>query len=287
MQLYLNYFSTHLLQAGFVVFLFSLLVGSFLNVVIFRLPIILKREWSEPTTDDELNAPAERFNLLTPSSQCPQCQHQITWYENIPLISYFLYLKGKCSQCKSKIPFRYPLVELLSALLSVPIFLAFGFSSITAVALIFCWILICLTFIDLDEFILPDRLTLPLLWLGLLVNSQNMFTSLNEAVWGAAAGYLSLWAVYWAFKLITGKEGMGYGDFKLLAALGAWLGLSALPMIILLSSLSGIIIALLMNLFKKQDLSNPIPFGPYLTIAGYISLVWGEEINQMYFQYLL
>ena len=284
MQLYLDYFSTHLLAATIVVALFSLLVGSFLNVVIHRIPLMMQQQWD---TDISGVQPTEKFNLVTPHSHCPKCQHKIKWYENIPLLSYFLLLRGKCSQCKTAISLRYPLVELLSALISIPVVYSFGFSYISLFALLFAWVLIALTFIDLDHFLLPDKLTLPLLWAGLLLNTQNVFTSLESAVLGAAVGYLALWSIYWLFKLVTGKEGMGYGDFKLLAALGAWMGLAALPMIILLSSVSGVIIAIILTVCKIQQLNNPIPFGPYLTIAGFVSLLWGPALNQYYLNLIL
>jgi len=284
MQLYLDYFANHLLAATSIAALFSLLIGSFLNVVIHRVPLMMQQQWDAEISGIE---PTEKFNLVTPDSQCPKCQHQIKWYENIPLLSYFLLLRGKCSQCKTPISLRYPLVELLSALISIPVVYSFGFSSISLLAMLFAWTLIALTFIDLDHFLLPDKLTLPLLWAGLLINTQNIFTDLQSAVLGAAAGYLALWSIYWVFKFATGKEGMGHGDFKLLAALGAWMGISALPMIILLSSISGVIIALILAAFKKQQLDNPIPFGPYLTIAGFISLLWGPTLNQLYLNLIL
>ena len=284
MQLYIDYFTLHIFAASVIVAFFSLMIGSFLNVVIHRLPIMLQREWDAEITGEMTT---DSFNLITPHSQCPHCQHQIAWYENIPLLSYFLLLRAKCSQCKTHISMRYPLVEALAAVISVPIVFTFGFNAITLYVLVFSWILIALTFIDLDHFLLPDKLTLPLLWIGLLLNTQNTFTSLESAVYGAAAGYLSLWSIYWAFKLATGKEGMGYGDFKLLAALGAWMGITALPIILLLSSVSAVVIALILALLKKQQLDKPIPFGPYLTIAGFVSLLWGEQLTQLYLELLL
>ncbi|NQZ30057.1 MAG: prepilin peptidase [Oceanospirillaceae bacterium] len=284
MQLYIEYFSQHLFAASIIVALFSLMVGSFLNVVIHRLPVMMQREWDAQITGED---DGDKYNLVKPDSQCPKCQHRITWYENIPVLSYFLLLRGKCAGCKTPISIRYPLVEILSALISFPIVFTFGFNEITLYVLIFSWILIALTFIDLDHFLLPDKLTLPLLWIGLLLNTQNTFVSLDSAVYGAAFGYLCLWSIYWAFKLITGKEGMGYGDFKLLAALGAWMGITALPIIILLSSISAVIIALVLAALKKQQLDKPIPFGPYLTIAGFISLLWGNDLTQLYLNLLL
>ncbi|WP_370053933.1 A24 family peptidase [Neptunomonas sp.] len=270
-------------------FIFALLVGSFLNVVIYRLPAMMEREWQSSIEDyqqdaQETQTPAlddTRFNLATPASRCGQCNHQIRWYENIPLISY-LVLRGKCSQCKTRISLRYPTIELLTALLSVAVIFVFGFNvaGLAAVAFTFC--LVSLTFIDIDHHLLPDRITLPLLWLGLLVNTQNIFTSLESAVWGAILGYLSLWSVYWAFKIITKKEGMGYGDFKLLAALGAWCGAMALPLIILLSSVAGVIIAVVLMTTKKHHSGNPLPFGPYLAIAGWVALLFGQSIIGAY-----
>ncbi|MEH6445545.1 MAG: A24 family peptidase [Oceanospirillaceae bacterium] len=279
MQLYIDYFSQHLIAATVMVAIVSLLVGSFLNVVIHRIPTMMQREWDAEITGEPA---AERYNLVTPNSQCPDCEHPIQWYENIPILSYFLLLRGKCSQCKKPISLRYPAIEFLSALLSIPIVYSFGFSTITGYALIFTWVLIALTFIDLDHFLLPDKLTLPLLWLGLILNIDNTFTSIESAVYGAVAGYLSLWSIYWIFKLITGKEGMGYGDFKLLAALGAWMGITALPMIILVSSVSGVVIAIVLSIFSNKQLDKPIPFGPYLAIAGFISLLWGPLLTQLY-----
>jgi len=284
MQLYIDYFQQHLFAASILVAIFSLLIGSFLNVVIHRLPIMMQKEWDNELTGE---IEGETYNLMTPASQCPNCQHVIRWYENIPLISYFLLLRAKCSNCKTGIPIRYPLVELLSALISIPIVYSFGFNSLTFYVLVFSWILIALTFIDLDHFLLPDKLTLPLLWMGLLLNTQNTFTSIESAVYGAAAGYSSLWIIYWAFKLTTGKEGMGYGDFKLLAALGAWMGITALPIIILLSSISAVMLAIIFAALKIQQLDKPIPFGPYLTIAGFISLLWGSELTAAYLRLLL
>ena len=287
-ELYL-FLQTHTLAALGFTFIFALLVGSFLNVVIYRLPVMMEREWQSSIEDyqqhaQETQTPAldkTRFNLATPASRCGQCNHQIRWFENIPLISY-LVLRGKCSQCKTRISLRYPTIELLTALLSVAVIFVFGFNvaGLAAVAFTFC--LVSLTFIDIDHHLLPDRITLPLLWLGLLVNTQNIFTSLESAVWGAILGYLSLWSVYWAFKIITKKEGMGYGDFKLLAALGAWCGAMALPLIILLSSVAGVIIAVALMATKKHHSGNPLPFGPYLAIAGWVALLFGQSIIGAY-----
>ena len=269
-----------------VCFLVSLLVGSFLNVVIYRVPVMMEREWQASIHEGEnsdTQIPQDRFNLAVPASTCPHCGHRIRWYENIPVVSY-LFLKGQCSQCHAPISLRYPLIELLTAILSTLVIYQLGFNYAGFAAIVFTWALISLTFIDVDHQLLPDRITLPLLWLGLLVNSQNLFTSLHSAVFGAAVGYLVLWSVYWLFKLVTGKEGMGYGDFKLLAALGAWCGISQIPLLILLSSVAGVLLAVLLMLFKRHEASNPLPFGPYLAIAGWIALLWGHDITSAYLQ---
>ena len=223
----------------------------------------------------------EKITLSKPNSTCPNCQHAIKPWENIPVISY-LFLKGKCSQCKSGISLRYPLVELSTAFLSLVVVIYFGASYTGLAALVLTWMLISLTLIDADTQLLPDNMTLPLLWLGLTLNAMGMFTSLESAVWGAVFGYLSLWSVYQLFKLLTGKEGMGYGDFKLLAALGAWFGWQSLPIIILLSSVVGAAIGIGMILIKGKDKNIPIPFGPYLAIAGWITLVWGDKIKDLW-----
>lgn len=262
-------------------FVFSLCVGSFLNVVIHRLPIMMEREWQSYASEEEAE---DTYNLSTPPSTCPKCGHRIRWYENIPLLSY-LYLKGSCGSCGVHIPFRYPFVELFSAVSVAYVIYVFGLNEVGISASILTWILIALIFIDIDHQLLPDKLTLPLLWLGLLCNSFGLFTDLESAVYGAMAGYLSLWSVYWAFKLLTGKEGMGYGDFKLLAALGAWLGISQLPLIILLSSVVGAVLGILMIIARKQEQQTPMPFGPYLAIAGWIALIWGDQITGLYLQF--
>ncbi|MGI1669124.1 MAG: A24 family peptidase [Neptuniibacter sp.] len=258
--------------------LLALCVGSFLNVVIYRLPIMMEREWQAQINESEAE---EQFNLSIPASACPKCGHKIRWFENIPVLSYVA-LQGKCAKCRTPISFRYPFIELLSAVSVGFAVYTFGFNEISFAVALFTWILISLIFIDIDHQLLPDRLTLPLLWLGLLVNSFELFTTLENAVYGAMAGYLSLWSVYWAFKLLTGKEGMGYGDFKLLAALGAWVGISQIPLIILLSSLVGAVFGICMILLSKHAKENPIPFGPYLAIAGWISLYWGSMITESY-----
>ncbi|OGA37174.1 MAG: methyltransferase [Betaproteobacteria bacterium RIFCSPLOWO2_12_FULL_62_13] len=263
--------------------LLGLAVGSFLNVVIHRLPKILERQWRAECADlaGTEPPPAERFNLATPRSRCPSCGHGITALENIPVASYFL-LGGRCSACKARISPRYPLVEALSGLISGYAAWRFGFSVAAFGALLFSWAMIALAFIDLDTFYLPDDVTLPLLWTGLIFNVFGVFADLNSAVIGAAGGYLALWSVFWLYKLATGKEGMGYGDFKLLAAIGAWLGWKMLPLVILLSSLVGAAIGIALIVFARHERNTPIPFGPYLAIAGLIALLHGEAITRRY-----
>ncbi|MFZ3154802.1 prepilin peptidase [Pseudomonas sp.] len=268
------------------VFLIGLLIGSFLNVVVYRLPIMMQRDWREQAREI-LELPGEAqtatFNLVLPNSSCPHCAHEIKPWENIPLISY-LFLRGKCSSCKAPISLRYPLVELSCGLLSGFIAWHFGFTWQAGGMLLLTWGLLAMSLIDADHQLLPDSLVLPLLWLGLIANSFGLFTSLGDALWGAVAGYLSLWSVYWLFKLVTGKEGMGYGDFKLLAMLGAWGGWQVLPLTILLSSLVGAVLGLIMLRLRNAETSTPIPFGPYLAIAGWIALLWGEQITSRYLQ---
>ena len=275
--------------------IFGLLVGSFLNVVIYRLPIMLERSWQQEYREyfgeDTADATAkevqpERFNLMVPRSACPHCGHPISALENIPLVSW-LWLRGRCRDCQAPISARYPLVELLTGLASgwvawyfLPGWPLYG-------ALLLTWTLIALTFIDLDKMLLPDQLTLPLLWAGLLLNLLGGLASLQDAVIGAIAGYLLLWSLYWSFKLLTGKEGMGYGDFKLLAALGAWLGWQSLPLILILSSVVGAVVGITLMLLRRHQQGNPIPFGPYLAMAGWIALIWGESITRWYLQTLL
>lgn len=267
--------------------LLGLLIGSFLNVVIYRLPVMMQRDWRQQAREI-LELPAEpkqeTFNLILPNSCCPHCQHQITPWENIPLVSY-LFLRGKCSNCKTPISLRYPLIELACGLLSGYIAFHYGFGWQAAGMLILTWGLLAMSMIDCDHQLLPDSLVLPLLWLGLIANHFGLFTSLEDALWGAIAGYLSLWSVYWLFKLVTGKEGMGYGDFKLLAMLGAWGGWQVLPLTILLSSLVGAVLGLIMLRLRNQETSTPIPFGPYLAIAGWIALLWGDQITGTYLQF--
>ena len=265
-------------------FIFGLLVGSFLNVVAYRLPLQLQGAWRRESLDFlgmESEADAAKINLVFPGSRCPHCEAPIKPWQNIPVLSYLL-LKGRCHACSVPISLQYPLLELFSGLLTAAIVYTFGATSTGALAVLFTWILIALTAIDLNHRLLPDILTLPLMWLGLLVNTSGLFTDLSSAVIGAAAGYLSLWSIFWLFKLLTGKDGMGYGDFKLLAALGAWLGWQQLPLIILLSSLVGAIVGTLTIVIQGRDKQSPISFGPYLAIAGWTALLMGEKITSSY-----
>lgn len=266
------------------VFILGLLVGSFLNVVIYRLPVMMQNSWRSDCRE-YLQLPAEQptdsFNLLWPGSRCPVCKTEIKAYQNIPVISY-IFLRGKCAHCATSIPLRYPAIEAFSGLCSAIVAWQFGYGMPMLFALLLTWSLIALSFIDIDHQLLPDTITLPLLWLGLLLSLFSVYTDSHASIIGAAAGYLSLWSIYHLFKLLTGKEGMGYGDFKLLALLGAWIGWHYLPLIILLSSLVGAVIGMGMVLFRKHDASNPIPFGPYLAAAGWIALIWGNEINRLY-----
>lgn len=269
----------------------GLIIGSFLNVVILRLPIMLFRQWiidSKDLTEHVPDHPAIKnldtpFSLSRPNSHCPVCNTPIKAWHNIPVIG-FLLLKGRCAHCQTPISKRYPIIEIITALISVCVVLNTPLGLPVIGLLIFSWTLIALSVIDYDQQLLPDQLTLPLLWLGLVFNLNSSFVSLESAVLGAMFGYLSLWSVYWAFKLITGKEGMGYGDFKLLAALGAWLGYESLLLIVLLSSLVGSITGLTLILLKKQDSQKPIPFGPYLACAGWIYALWGNQIIQTYWE---
>jgi len=275
------------------VFIFSLMVGSFLNVVIYRLPKMLEQGWKRDCREflaDELAKPTQQdkeavMTLSTPSSSCPNCQHNIRFYENIPLLSW-LFLRGKCSQCHAKISLRYPLVELATAMLSVVIASHYGVTLTTLFLLILTWGLVCLTLIDYDHMLLPDQITLPLLWLGLLVNINGAIVPLSDAVIGAVAGYMSLFSVFWLFKLLTGKEGMGHGDFKLVAVFGAWIGWQLLPLLILMASAVGAIIGISLMVFKNHQREQAIPFGPYLAIAGWITLLWGNSIWSWYLSYL-
>jgi leader peptidase (prepilin peptidase)/N-methyltransferase len=264
--------------------LLGLCVGSFLNVVIHRLPKMMEQQWRAECAElSGQEAPAaERYNLVVPRSACPSCKRPIAALENIPLLSWIV-LRGKCAGCNARISPRYPAVEALTAALSAYVAWHFGFGMAAAGALLFTWAMIALTFIDLDTFYLPDSITLPLLWLGLLFNLNSTYAPLPGAVIGAAAGYLSLWSVYWIFKWATGKEGMGYGDFKLLAAIGAWLGWQMLPLTILLSSLVGAAIGIGLIVFAGRGRSVPIPFGPYLAIAGMIALFHGPALTRAWF----
>lgn len=277
-------------NAGFFIFLIALLgllVGSFLNVVIYRVPVMMQREWKRDCCEllevDQKGDP-EPFNLIAPNSTCPHCGHQIKPWENIPIISY-LFLRGKCSNCKSPISIRYPIIEAVTALLSAVVATWFGASWATAGLLLLTWALVALTMIDIDHQLLPDSITLPLVWLGVLFNTQGIYTTLEASVYGAVFGYLSLWSVFWLFKLATGKEGMGFGDFKLLAALGAWLGWQYLPVMIILSSMVGAVIGIAGILVMGRDKNIPIPFGPYLAIAGWITIFWGDALIDFYLVY--
>jgi len=290
---------------GVVAFL-GLFVGSFLNVVIYRLPVMMQNEWTQamqemaaadstdPLHDTAISSPEESanstatstasnepFNLSVPRSRCPQCNNLITWWQNIPVLSYLLLL-GKCHKCKTPISIRYPMIELVTMLLSLVVAWQFGPTLMCVVGIVTTWFLVAMTMIDFDHQLLPDDLTLPLMWIGLLAALIPVFTDLRSAVIGAAAGYMVLWLVYQLFKLITGKEGMGYGDFKLLAALGALLGWQQLPVIILLSSLVGSVVGLGLIAIAGRDKSIPIPFGPYLAAAGWIAMLWGDKLSNAY-----
>ena len=269
----------------------GLVVGSFLNVVIHRLPKILERQWRAECAELQgLPVPdAPRYNLVSPRSACPNCAHTLSALENIPIVSY-VWLRAKCSACGAGISVRYPLVEALSGALGGYIAWHFGVAWAAIAFMIFAWAMIALAFIDLDTFYLPDNVTLLLLWLGLVAHALQLLPQLKvtlaDAVIGAAAGYICLWSVFWLFKLATGKEGMGYGDFKLLAAIGAWLGWKALPLVILLSSLVGAIIGIALIVLRRQGREVPIPFGPYLVVAGLIALFWGDSITRKYLDFL-
>ena len=267
--------------------IFGLLIGSFLNVVVHRLPIMMERDWQTQARDIlDLPQPEklQTYNLSVPRSRCPNCQHKITAWENIPVISY-LFLKGKCSACHQSISARYPSVELMTAVMTAAVIYKFGPSLAGLAACLLTWALIALALIDFDTKFLPDSITLPFLWLGLIVNTVGIITLFPNAFWGAIAGYLSLWFIYQAFKLVTGKEGMGFGDFKLLALLGAWLGWQMLPLIIILSSLAGAVIGGTL-IALGRDRANAIPFGPFLAIAGWLALMFGETITAQYLQFV-
>lgn len=261
----------------------GLIIGSFLNVVIYRTPLVLDRQWkSECREYLEIEAPKEdasqnHFSVVWPGSSCTHCKTPIKAWENIPVLSYLL-LKGKCSACQTPISIRYPLVEIITALLTILVALKFGLTWAGLGAMLLTWSLITLTGIDFDTQLLPDGICLPLMWLGLIANSFGTYTDINSALWGAICGYMVLWSVFWVFKFVTGKDGMGFGDFKLLAALGAWMGWQFLPMIILISSITGLTAAILMMIFLSHDRRVPIAFGPYLAIGGWLSFLYGPEM---------
>ena len=269
--------------------LLGLIVGSFLNVVIHRLPKMMDAEWRQQCIEflhpeQVENSPAgdkPRYNLVVPRSACPSCGHNISAIENVPVLSY-LFLGGRCKACRAPIGLRYPAVEALTGLLTGFVAWHFGVTWAALFAIVFVWALVALTFIDADTTLLPDDITLPLLWLGLMVNAGGLFVDLRSAVIGAIAGYLILWLVFWAFKLATGKEGMGYGDFKLLAAIGAWLGWQTLPLVILLSAAVGTVVGIAGIILKGRDKGAKLPFGPYLAAAGFIALIWGQPLNMWY-----
>ncbi len=272
--------TTLIITAG----ILGLLIGSFLNVVAWRLPIMMENRWREECaalTESKPGKPTETFNLMVPRSACPSCGHQISALENIPVISY-LFLRGKCHECGTSISVQYPLIEFATALLSAFVVWKLGFGWTALAGLVFTWSLIVLSIIDLKTQLLPDSITAPLLWLGLIINSQDVFTHYHSSLMGAVFGYLSLWLVYHAFKLVTGKEGMGYGDFKLLAALGAWMGWQILPLIIILSSLLGASLGITLIVLGKHKRGVPIPFGPFLAGAGWVAFFWGQQISDMY-----
>ncbi|MEO3678238.1 A24 family peptidase [Rheinheimera sp. FR7-31] len=290
MQPFVDAFSAYPVLFIATVAIISLLVGSFLNVLIYRLPIMMEREWQQEYqayfSPDKSTAAAEPFNLAVPRSRCPKCHAAIKAYDNIPVISWLM-LGGKCRSCKAPISARYPAIEALTALLSATVAWQLGFGLPALLLILVTWILVALTFIDIDKMLLPDQLTLPLLWLALLFSlTDSAMVNPAQAIVGAACGYLSLWSVYWLFKLLTGKEGMGYGDFKLMAIFGALLGWQQLPLIILLSSVVGAVIGILLLSIQGKDKATPIPFGPYIAAAGWIALLWGEQLTNAYLRYL-
>ena len=267
--------------------LLGLCVGSFLNVMVHRMPRIMEARWRAECAElnDQPQPPTERYNLIVPRSRCPACGHGITVIENVPVLSY-LALRGKCSACGVRISARYPIVEILTGALSGLVAWRFGVTVAAAAAMFYVWTMIALAFIDLDTLYLPDDLTLPLLWAGLLFNLAGGFTDLASSVIGAAAGYLLLWTVFWLFKAVTGKEGMGYGDFKLLAAIGAWLGWKLLPLVILLSSFVGAVAGIFLIIMARRGRNVPIPFGPYLATAGVVALFYGDALTRHYLELL-
>jgi leader peptidase (prepilin peptidase) / N-methyltransferase len=270
--------------------LLGLAVGSFLNVVIYRLPVMMHKAWNKECCEfleiDKKSNDDEQFNLVVPFSRCPHCQHKIRVWENIPVLSY-IFLKARCSSCQSSISIRYPAIELLTGLLSFIVAIHFGYGVQVIPALVLTWSLIALSFIDIDHQLLPDDITLPFLWLGLLCSFFSVFTDISSSLIGAMAGYMILWSIYISFKILTGKEGMGHGDFKLLAMLGAWMGWEILPLTIILSSFCGALIGISMIVFGGRDRKQTIPFGPYLAMAGWIALIWGEQISTSYNNWLL
>ncbi|MFD1006989.1 prepilin peptidase [Oceanisphaera ostreae] len=271
-----------------IVTLLGLLVGSFLNVVIYRLPVMLKHGWQQECAEFSGQTIPERpkFNLNTPRSRCQSCQHQLSALDNIPLLSWLL-LRGHCRYCQASVSKRYPLIELASAILSALAVWRFGASPQLFAALILSWSLLCMTMIDIDHLLLPDNLTLPLMWLGLLLNINTLFIPLQDAVIGAVVGYGVLWSLYWLFKLATGKEGMGYGDFKLLAALGAWFGWQAVLPILLISSLVGTVLGLALMANRRLNSERTLPFGPALALAGWVYLIWGKPLISWYWSVAL
>ncbi len=280
------------------VFAFALIIGSFLNVVIYRLPVMMEREWREQCDElgkspPEHDIPEGRFDLVVPRSRCPSCGHPVKAWQNIPVISY-LFLAGRCAHCKESISARYPLVEMATAVLAALCAWRFGFGWEAMMAIVMTLSLVPISMIDADTQLIPDSIVLPLLWTGLLMSlfhplpgSDTLFIAPKDAIIGAVAGYLSLWTVYQLFKLVTGKEGMGYGDFKLLAALGAWLGWQQLPQIILMSAVVGAVVGISLMAFRKHERSVPIPFGPYLAAAGWVTMMWGDSIRNAYLDLLL
>ena len=280
---FIAYFISNPTALYIAVGLFSLCIGSFLNVVIYRTPKIMEQEWrsecqlllhpEQPIIDES------KISLSKPDSTCPKCQSPIHWYQNIPVLSWLM-LRGQCANCQNPISIRYPFIELLTTLCSLVVVMVFGPTLQMLFGLIFTWVLIALTFIDFDTQLLPDRFTLTLAALGLGLNTFALYTSPSSAIWGYLIGFLCLWVVYYIFKLITGKEGMGYGDFKLLAALGAWMGPLVLPLIVLLSSFVGAIIGIILMKVRKEN--QPFAFGPYIAIAGWIAFLWGEQIMKIY-----
>jgi leader peptidase (prepilin peptidase)/N-methyltransferase len=284
----LVFFQQYPIAVNIFVVILSLIIGSFLNVIVYRLPKMMHNSWytdcREFLADELTKIPAKKIEPLTlsiPRSTCPKCGHHIRFYENIPVLSW-LFLQGKCSACKNSISARYPIVEATTAALSLVVSVKWGVSIETLLILILTWGLICLTLIDFDHMLLPDQIVMPLLWFGLLVNLQGTFVPLYDAVIGAAVGYMSLFCIFWLFKLLTGKEGMGFGDFKLFALFGAWIGWQLLPVLILMASVVGAIVGISLVVFKKHQREQAIPFGPYLAVAGWVTLLWGNEIWSWY-----